>query len=111
MDHSFEAVKEDIEIWKSKVKPGGILCGHDCEGAMSDFVYDQINNNLDQDFIGLNNFTFAGVHPGIVKAVDTIFKENVTLWAHDDLLKYGFHGRSTIWHVVVSEVQEIEKKK
>jgi SAM-dependent methyltransferase len=28
-DHSYEAVAADIDAWKSKVKPGGVLCGHD----------------------------------------------------------------------------------
>lgn len=32
-DHSFEATMRDIEMWMPKVKPGGILCGHDCEGG------------------------------------------------------------------------------
>ena len=28
-DHSYEAVKQDIELWWPKVRPGGVLCGHD----------------------------------------------------------------------------------
>ncbi len=28
-DHSYERVKEDITSWYSKVKIGGIMCGHD----------------------------------------------------------------------------------
>jgi len=32
-DHSFEAVKQDIMAWLPKVKPGGILCGHDIDEA------------------------------------------------------------------------------
>lgn len=28
-DHSEEAVREDIEAWREKVKPGGMLGGHD----------------------------------------------------------------------------------
>ncbi|MBM3838681.1 MAG: tetratricopeptide repeat protein [Verrucomicrobia bacterium] len=28
-DHSYEAVREDIQLWHPKVKPGGILGGHD----------------------------------------------------------------------------------
>jgi hypothetical protein len=28
-DHSYEGVAADIDAWRSKVKPGGILCGHD----------------------------------------------------------------------------------
>ncbi len=28
-DHSYEGCKTDIEVWYPKLKPGGILCGHD----------------------------------------------------------------------------------
>jgi hypothetical protein len=28
-DHSYEAVAADIDAWRSKVRPGGLLCGHD----------------------------------------------------------------------------------
>jgi predicted O-methyltransferase YrrM len=28
-DHSYDAVKKDIELWYPKVKPGGIISGHD----------------------------------------------------------------------------------
>jgi hypothetical protein len=28
-DHSYEAVAADIDAWRSKIKPGGILSGHD----------------------------------------------------------------------------------
>lgn len=27
--HTYEAVKRDIEIWKARMTPGGLLCGHD----------------------------------------------------------------------------------
>lgn len=30
-DHSYAGCKADIEAWASKVKPGGLLCGHDYE--------------------------------------------------------------------------------
>jgi len=29
-DHSQRAVEADIDAWKPKLKPGGVLCGHDC---------------------------------------------------------------------------------
>ena len=27
--HNYEGVKEDLEAWYSKIRPGGIICGHD----------------------------------------------------------------------------------
>lgn len=27
--HDYKSVKQDIQFWISKVKPGGLLCGHD----------------------------------------------------------------------------------
>jgi hypothetical protein len=30
-DHSYEAVKRDIDIWEKKVKPGGCVLGHDID--------------------------------------------------------------------------------
>lgn len=28
-DHSYEACKADIEAWTPKIRPGGMICGHD----------------------------------------------------------------------------------
>lgn len=30
--HTYEGVKKDIQIWKTKIKPGGFLAGHDYQG-------------------------------------------------------------------------------
>lgn len=32
-DHSYEGAKADIRAWRKKVKPGGLLCGHDYENT------------------------------------------------------------------------------
>jgi hypothetical protein len=60
-----------------------------------------MNTSLEKDFVHLENFIFAGFHPGVVKAVDEIFNGDVTLWAHNDLVEYRGSGHSSIWHHVV----------
>lgn len=30
-DHRYESFKQDLEVWSKKIKPGGVLCGHDWE--------------------------------------------------------------------------------
>ena len=59
-NHSYESVKEDIKIWKSKIRKGGILSGHDYEhGVFKDVqkaVDDSLKNfNLEIDDAGENS--------------------------------------------------------
>lgn len=69
-DHRYEYFKEDVLHWLPKIKEGGILCGHDCEGYYFDYpekVRKIIDENLDKDNI-------PGVcHPGIIKALYEFF--------------------------------------
>lgn len=37
-DHSYESVKADIAAWRPKVKPGGLLAGHDYKNSHGKFV-------------------------------------------------------------------------
>ncbi len=45
-DHSYEGCSEDINLWLPKIRPGGILCGHDYPQipmvveAVDDFIAD-----------------------------------------------------------------------
>lgn len=50
-DHSYEAVKEDIEAWTPKVKKGGIVAGHDY-------------------------YIFKSGNRGVIMAVDEFVKKN-----------------------------------
>ncbi len=48
-DHEYGAVAKDIALWREKVKPGGILAGHD----------------------------YTDEHPGVVRAVDEAFSGRI----------------------------------
>lgn len=74
--HSYEAVSGDIALWRNKVKPGGILAGHD---------YDEIS-------------------PGVMKAVDEfVFREKLTL--HKTICDFVHQGTPiSSWLVEVPNV-------
>jgi predicted O-methyltransferase YrrM len=38
LTHTYESVKQDIELWLPKVKKGGILAGHDYENDWPEVV-------------------------------------------------------------------------
>ena len=100
-DHAYSGVKEDIEIWRPKVRKGGILCGHDCEGRIEEFGADRVAASLEGDFVPVERHTFAGFHPGPVTAVTELLGDAAMLWAHRSLTEEGFdeRRRSSIWHV------------
>lgn len=54
-DHSYEAVKTDIEAWWPLIKDGGILCGHDyCHNAKSwPGVHKAIHEKFGQPYFGV----------------------------------------------------------
>jgi len=96
-DHSFSATSTDIASWLPKVRPGGILCGHDCEGRLDDFPDDTICAAAEKDFLPMEQFRFRVVHPGVVLAVEKAFHGSARIWAETDLSEHGLQGRSTIW--------------
>lgn len=52
-NHSYKNVKEDIEEWTKKVKPGGIICGHDYkEDKVNDYgVIEAVNEYVEANHI------------------------------------------------------------
>lgn len=99
-DHSYEAVKADIAAWRSKVRPGGILCGHDCEIRATPANRAILMANAADDTCEIAGVPFRHVHPGAVLAVAEALGDVVQLWAETPLiLPDGTPGRSSIWWV------------
>lgn len=76
-DHTYNAVASDIKHYAPLVKKRGILCGHDCEGRLSDY---------DMDFLeaGKNIDCSEGVHCGVVLGVGRAFNNysvNHAIWS------------------------------
>ncbi len=51
-DHSYESVKEDIDLWSKKVRPGKILSGHDYDEAKFPQVVKAVNESIPNLRIG-----------------------------------------------------------
>jgi len=99
-DHSYESVRNDVAAWRSKVRPGGILCGHDCEGRVTHENRRLLDENQHADTIPGIGTHFAVIHPGSVLAVDAAFGGAASLWAESTVtLADGTPGLSTIWFV------------
>lgn len=97
-DHSYEQVKKDISMWKSKVASGGILCGHDCEIRASELDIDILISNKNSDTID-GTKEFPKIHPGTILAIHELLGEKVNLSSESLItLKDGTKGRSSIWY-------------
>lgn len=85
-DHRHESVKKDISFWLPKLRDGGILCGHDCEGYFSEYsdeVKRMINEHLGDDYIP------NVCHPGVVKALHEYFGD-----------RYSIMPDSVVWYYI-----------
>lgn len=95
-DHTYEGCKRDILAWKSKVRKGGIICGHDSEGVMRDFP------NVDfstEALKGVDYLEKERIHPGVIRAVEEIFKGKASLFIKKPVIvTNGLEFCSTIWH-------------
>ena len=76
-DHRYEYVKQDIELWYPKVKPGGLICGHDLDIPI-EHAKDLINIYSKFDYL-------KGLHCGVLRAVMEKFPDakkldNSVIW-------------------------------
>lgn len=100
-DHRYHQTIEDIDNCLSKVKPGGIIAGHDCEGRLEDMEHPFSPSDLEKDHMDSPIKKFLQCHPGVISAVHERFGSDVNLFA-DDInkisLQDGNTGHSTIWY-------------
>lgn len=103
-DHRYESVKKDISAWLPKLRNGGILCGHDCEGYYSEYPEEAkkiIEEHLENDYVSIphprkgflgDEYNSNICHPGVVKALYEYFKEeysivpNTTVWYYQKMM-------------------------
>ena len=82
-DHAYEAISNDIKAWIRKVRPGGILCGHDCEILWKHCTDDQkyMIDSADPgaDFLIDALEVGMGIHPGVTKAIRDHLEDAVTV--------------------------------
>ena len=76
-DHRYAAVRDDIAIWKTKLRPNGIMCGDDCEGHVDDFNRADLERHKDDDIAPIVRIDEGPekVHPGVILAVSEAFGE------------------------------------
>lgn len=99
-DHSYKCVREDIAAWRPKVRPGGLLCGHDCEARVTPENRQRLLDNRDADTIPGTGKIFVNIHPGSILAVHEAFDGAAHLWAEAPMpMPDGTLSVSTIWFV------------
>ena len=94
-DHTYEGVLADLEAWYSKVRPGGIICGHDCEGRPHNFPQRDFSTGA---LKGNDWDNKLKIHPGVIRAVDEFFEGTAELFAEQKLFVNNRSVNSTIWY-------------
>jgi len=61
--HDYDSVKEDLEVWYPKLKPGGTIAGHDFEEKMSIGGATALWKKYKEEFFNCK------CHPGVILAV------------------------------------------
>ena len=82
-DHRYEGVYKDIDLCMPKIKPGGIICGHDCNNY-------HLANTFDREYLKYDCHP-DGNHYGVIQAVYEHFGDDVLIIGD----KYG--QNNNVW--------------
>ncbi len=85
-DHRYDCVIRDLRGFLPKLKPGGIICGDDCEVYYDQLPPEFINANANCDYSFLNGF---GYHCGVIKALHECWGTDYELTTFGDGAAYG----------------------
>jgi Methyltransferase domain len=100
-DHRFASAQEDIAAWLKKLRPGGVMAGHDCECRVTAVNRSRLDQGKNLDHI-TGEPPFLVWHAGVILAVDAAFSGRARLWAECPLaLPDGRRGSASIWDVTV----------
>jgi hypothetical protein len=67
-DHRYSQVRRDILNWYPKLKPGGLICGHDFEKPLGECDWQRVLEFCEEDFVD-------GCHYGVIRAVSEFFPD------------------------------------
>lgn len=93
-NHGYSYAKQDILAWLPKIKPGGIICGHDCDACYADLdpkLRTESDLHVEEDYY--TNTAYPGpkaFHAGVVKAVHEIFGGTAKHW-------FKTKGSTSVW--------------
>lgn len=67
-DHRYSSVKADLQAWLPRVKPGGLVFGHDYEVRLEVCDPERVAAMCEEDFVD-------GRHYGVIRAVSEAFPD------------------------------------
>jgi predicted O-methyltransferase YrrM len=74
-DHRYAQTKQDIEVCLPKIRKGGVLCGHSCEGRVNAVNEGFLRDYREDGDIDSIFPKFKHCHPGVIVAVDETLSE------------------------------------
>jgi predicted O-methyltransferase YrrM len=87
-DHKYVPFRWDLALWLRKVRPGGIICGHDCEDYYS-LLTERGQEDIDRS-LNLEYRSDIHQHPGVIRGLWTTFRDD-----------YSIMPDSSVWYKVV----------
>ena len=96
-DHRYAQTKRDIQNCLPKLRRGGIISGHSCEGRVTEGNRDFLMQHLDVDHVKSIFQNFRDMHPGVIIAVDEVFADAALFADKTNLIVLdGENGKSKL---------------